>query len=315
MTNKITLILFLTMVFIGSLKAQNPPTIEIILTESGKQTTNYREAFKNLLAIETKTFEQFGKNGEVKEKKTVESNFLVYQSSKDAKVSSELRSVTKVDGKPVSDSVERSNRFFAELAKATTLKSELEKIQKEGNRYDKTIEVIGLTLYEAVILSDNLRPFFDFKLLSSENYQGNDVFVIGYTQTKKSPFISFNEDNKNSKDLTLNFELDLPKSLRKTDAFLNGKLWIDAKTYQIRREERILTIQTANPINIMESTFEYQPSNFEIFVTKQISVLVNKLKEKDKKYIVTKETKVSFDYSEFKKSETDVKIIDDTVKQ
>ena len=312
---KFTLMLFLMMVFVGSLKAQNSPTIDIILTESTKQTTNYQEAFKNLLAIETKTFEQFGKNGEVKEKKTVESNFLVYQSSKDEKISSELRSVAKVDGKPVSDSVERSNRFFAELAKTTTLKSELEKIQKEGNRYDKTIEVTGLTLYEAVILSDNLRPFFDFKLLSSENYQGNEVFVISYSQTKKSPFISFNEDNKGANDLTLNFELDLPNSLRKTDAFLNGKLWIDAKTYQIRREERILTVQTENPVNIMESTFEYQPSNYEILVPKQISVLVNKIKEKDKKYLVTKETKVSFDYSEFKKSDTDVKIIDDTVKQ
>ena len=215
----------------------------------------------------------------------------------------------------MSDSVERSNRFFAELAKTTTLKSELEKIQKEGNRYDKTIEVIGLTLYEAVILSDNLRPYFDFKLLSSENYQGNDVFVISYSQTKKSPFISFNEDNKNSKDLTLNFQIDLPKSLRNTEAFLNGKFWIDAKTYQIRREERILTIQTANPINIMESTFEYQPSNYEILVPKQISVLVNKIKEKDKKYLVTKDSKVNFDYSEFKKSDTDVKILDDTAKQ
>ena len=246
MTNKITFILFLIVFNATNLWAQTPqtlpaPTIETVLTEAAKQTANYQEAFKNLLAVETKTFEQFGKNDEVKEKKTVESNFLVYQSSKDAKVSSELRSVTKVDGKPVSDSVERSNRFFAELAKTTTLKSELEKIQKEGNRYDKTIEVTGLTLYEAVILSDNLRPFFDFKLLSSENYQGNDVFVISYSQTKKSPFISFNEDNKNSKDLTLNFELDLPKSLRNSDAFLNGKLWIDAKTYQIRREERVLT--------------------------------------------------------------------------
>src|SRR5262245_6887801 len=97
--------------------------LETILTEARKQTVNYQETFKNLLAIETKTFEEYGKDGEVKYQNVVESNFLVYQSSKDRKISSELRNVIKVDGKLVPNSKERSERLFAELQKTSTLKS------------------------------------------------------------------------------------------------------------------------------------------------------------------------------------------------
>ena len=310
----------LILVLIGTayLYAQKQPaaSIETILTEAEKQTANYQEAFKNLLAIETKTFEEYGKDGEVKNQSVVESNFLVYQSSKNAKISSELRSVIKVDGKPVPDSAERSNRFFEELQKTTTLRSELEKIQKEGNRYDKTLIVDGVTLYEGLVLSDSLRPVFDFKLLGTESYDGHDVYVVSYLQTKKSPFISLNEKSKGSdnvsNNLVLDFDFDLPKSLKNADAFLNGKLWIDTQTFQIRREERFLTVNTENPVVILETVLEYQPSSFEILVPKRISLLNNQIRSKDDKNMVTKDIKVDFEYSEFKKSETDVKILDDT---
>ncbi|HEX8638236.1 MAG TPA: hypothetical protein VF692_09250, partial [Pyrinomonadaceae bacterium] len=57
-----------------------PPSLETILSESQKQSEAYRESFRNLLAEETKTFEEFDKNGALNEKTTVKSNFLVYQS-------------------------------------------------------------------------------------------------------------------------------------------------------------------------------------------------------------------------------------------
>ena len=41
------------------------PNLETILTEAQKQSEAYRESFRNLLAEETKTFEEFGKNGDV----------------------------------------------------------------------------------------------------------------------------------------------------------------------------------------------------------------------------------------------------------
>lgn len=290
-----------------------PLPLETILSEAEKQTANYQETFKNLLADETKTFQDFDKNGELKEQSVVESNFLVYQSAKDKNLSSELRNVTKVDGKLIPGGQEKSDAFFAELQKTSTLEKELEKIQNEGSKYDKTLEISGLTLSEAVVLSENLRPFFDFKLLGSESFQGNDVYVVSYQQTRKSPFISINGKGANSSELSLNlFNFNLPKSLKNADTFLRGKLWIDAKTFQVWREERELTIQGANPIVILETIFEYQPSDYGILVPKQISLLANQIKrEKENQYTTVKDTKVDFTYSRFKKSDVEVKILDD----
>ena len=97
-------------------------------------------------------------------KRTVESNFFVYQSSKDGKTSSELRNVIKVDDELVPDSQARADRFLGELQKTKTVEKELEKIQDESLRYDKNFIISGLTLYQAIPLVENMRPYFDFKL-------------------------------------------------------------------------------------------------------------------------------------------------------
>lgn len=288
------------------------PTIETILTEAEKQTQTYRETFKDLLASETKTFEHYDKNGDLQQQTVVESDFLVYQSPKAQSVA-ELRNVVRVDGKPIPDSQKRSERFFAELAKQTTFERELEKIEKEGSRYDKTLDISGLTLFEGGVLSAKLQPFFDFKLLGTENHDGNDVFVVAYRQTKKSPYVSINAKDSEASDASFDFKFDLPGQLKNADAFLNGKFWIDAKTYQIRREERTLTVQNASPIVVMETTFDYQPSDYEILVPKKITLVANAVRRdsKDEPYTAEKDAKVNFEYSKFRKTNVDVKILDD----
>ncbi len=288
-------------------------SLETIINEAEKQTVNYREAFKNLLAVETKTFEKYNKNGEMKDQKVVESNFFVYESPKDATVSSELRNVTKVDGKPVPDSQARADRFLAELQKTNTIEKELEKIQSEGSRYDKTLEITGLTLFEGFVLYDVLRPFFEFKLLGSDNYQGNEVYVVSYQQTKKSPSITINEKEPKTKAFKANFDASLPGLLKKSDAFLRGKLLIDKRTFQIRREERELTVQNANPLVVFETIYDYQSSDFGILVPKQISFTENSIKKtsNDNQFSAAKNAKITFDYSQFRKSDSDVKILDD----
>jgi hypothetical protein len=295
----------------GLPRQQNVLPVGMILTGADKQRQNYREEFKNLLAEEKKTFETYDKNGALKKQTIVESTLLVYQSPKDKTISSELRNVLRVDGKTLPDSQQRSEELFAELGKTSTIERELEKIQSEGSRYDKTLEITGLTVSEAVVLSDNLRPYFDFKLAGNENYQGNDVYVVSYQQTKKSPNILVNGDSKSLNGPGFNFKLSVPGSLKKEDAFLRGKLWIDAKTLQIWREERELTVGTSNPVVLLATTLEYQPSDYGILVPKQISVLSNDIKKDSNQYMAVKDTRVNFDYSKFRKTETDVKILDD----
>ena len=329
MIRKISYVAMTTVLFVAPIFAQTPtpsptalpqvsPTpvaasLETILTEAEKQTANYRETFKDLLAIEKKTFEKYGKTGDLKDETVIESNFFVYQSSKDEKTSSELRNVIKVDEKLVPDSQARADRFLAELQKTTTVERELEKIQDEGLRYDKTVEISGLTLYEAIALLKNLRPVFDFKLLGRENYQGREVYVVSYQQTKRSPFITVNERKSKEDGIKVDFDVSLPGSLKKTDTFLRGKLWIDAETFQLWREERQLAVQTATPIVVQETIFEYQPSEYGILVPKKIMFTENSLKkaDRDNEFTASKNTQVNFDYSKFRKTNVEVQIVDE----
>lgn len=289
-----------------------PPTLETILTEAEKQVANYQEAFKNLIAVETKTTETYNDGGEVKKTNTVESNFLVYQSGKNDKVTSELRNVTKVDGKLIPDSKAKSDQFFAELQKTTTVEAELEKIEKETSRYDKTVETSGLTLNEGIILAGNLRPYFDFQLTGAENYQGSQVYVVSYQQTKKSPYVTLNSKDAGSSEPSLDFRFELPKALKNSDPLLRGKLWIDANNFQLRREDRELTVvEAGNPLVVLSNIFEYQPSEYEIMVPKQISLVTNVIRNDDGGFVAEKDSKVTFDYSKFRKSNVEVIILDD----
>lgn len=218
--NRLIFVAFVILLFgFQPISAQNTIPIETILLEAQKQTEFYRTSFRDLLATETKTFEEFNNKGVSNKKTVVKSNFLVYQSGKDAKQVAELRNVFEVNGKIIPNGSERAEQFLAELAKSSTLENELKKIQSESSKYDKTWEIYGLTLNEAIVLAPNLRPFFDFKLIGSEIYQGNEVFVISYQQTKKSPYININSKKPKSNETSLNFGFDLPSSLNKTNIF------------------------------------------------------------------------------------------------
>ena len=285
-----------------------------ILQNANLQTQKYEAEFKNLLAAETKTFETFDREGNVKKRTVIESNFIVLQSEKNTNgsVTAEYRSVTKVDGKEVGDVEKRNADLFEQIAKAKSVKEELERIQKESSRYDKNIEISGFTLLQAPVLDDVLRPFFEFSMLDREVIGGREVFVVSYRQTKQSPNILINQKNFNNQGLILSFEADLPDSFKKSDVFLRGKLWIDAETFQIWREERELTAaKDSNNFVLQRSDFEYQPSDFGILVPKQISLVQNKVKKTDGKFTETKNLKVSFTYSRFRKSNVDVQILDD----
>lgn len=294
--------------------APSPANLDTILNGAEKQVINYQQTFKDLLAVETKTFEEFDKNGELDERTVVESNFFVYQSSKDTDSSSELRNIIKVNDKLIPDSQERANKFLAELEKVKTAEKELEKIQEESQRYDKTIEVYGFTLYEGIVLANNMRPYFDYKLVSTEDFSGRAVYVVSYQQTRKSPYITVNEKpSAEKKSRSADFDVSLPDDLKKADKFLRGKLWIDAETFQLWRDESQLVVQTAAPLVVQETIFEYAPSEFGILVPKKITFLDNKIKKisKTENFEAKKNARIVFDYSKFKKTNVDVQIIDE----
>ncbi len=288
-----------------------PPSLNTILDEAAAQALRYRETFRDLLAVETKTFDEFDKNGEIDDTKTIESNFFVYHSSKNGQ-SAELRNVFRVDGKPVSDTQERADRFLSELQKAKTAEKELEKIADESLRFDKSVIIYGLTLFEAIVLAENLRPFFDFSLAGEENFKGRNVYVVNYKQNRKSPYITINEKKSEEKAFSADFDLNLPGSLKKAEKFLQGKLWIDAENFQLLREEREVVVNAGAPLVAQKAVFEYEPSEYEIYVPRRITFTDYDFKKDGKNsYSTRKASQVTFDYSEFKKTDVEIEILDD----
>ena len=307
----LSLSVFCTVAAFAQAAVSPSPEVASIVREAAKQRENYRESFKNLIAVETKTSTKFDKSGAAGKSNVVESDFLVYQSSKDQNSIAELRNVTKVDGKTLPDSQKRSDELFAELKKTATKKKELERIQAEGSRYDKNFEISGVTISEAVTLAPKLQSAFDFTLDGTENIDNKQVYVVSYRQTKPNSLITLNSKNGGNNDEGVEFSLDLPGAFKKKDAFLRGKLYIDAQTYRIRREIREVFVQPENPLVLLTTIFEYQPSDYEIYVPKKIVMTFNNFKKKDKNYAAFKDFETAFDYSKFRKTETDVKILDD----
>jgi hypothetical protein len=288
--------------------APTPVTLEMILTEAERQTQNYRQAFNSLLAEETKTFEEYGKNGEAKKRRTVESNFLVYQSTRNENLIIEYRNVVKVDGKSVGDSAKRAEDFFENVLKSTTAETELEKILVESTRYDKTLDISGFTLNQSPILAAHIRPALDFRLSGQETLNGRKVYAITYLQKAKSPYLLFNERPANTDKLYINYEVELPKQIKDPNALLRGKLWIDAETFEIWREEREQTIQIdGSPTVVFRTEFEYQKNEPGFVTPKKITLTYYELKRKDEQYMTVKDTVATFEYTKFTKSDVEVK--------
>lgn len=285
--------------------------METILKKANEQTVAYSDSFKDLIATETKTFEVYKKDGAIDKRNVIESNFLVYQSQRDDSAISEFRNVEKVDGKLVSEKDKTPAEFFSEIQKTGSLEKELEKVRKESLRYDKTLEIQGLTLLQAPVLASHIRPFFDFEMVGSGTIDGREVYVISYRQKQKSPYILINEKGKTS-ELSLNYDLNLPGSIKKSDVFLSGKLLIDAENFQLWGEERTLSATSENPVVLMKTTLKYQPSEYGFLVPKEISLVqFNAKNYKKNPSAEVKDIQVSFDYSKFTKTKVEVELLDD----
>jgi len=287
----------------------SPANLETVLTEAEKQTVSYRESFSNLLAEEKKVFEKYDKKGKLNDTRVVESNFLVYQSPKNTNFISEYRNVTKVDGKTVGDNEKRAEDFFERVLKSTTADKELERVKDENSRYDKNLVINGITLNQAVVLATHIRPAFDFKIVGREQIEGREMFVVTYQQKSKSPYILVNEERGADK-LYLGFEVDTPDSVKELNALLRGQLWINTETFEVWRERRELTVQpngAATPFVIIETDFAFQKSDNIGITPKKIVLTDYALKKKNNELSVLKETRATFEYTKFSRSDVNVK--------
>lgn len=296
-------------IFSGIGQAQTPQIpIEGIVNNASQQATNYSEAFKNLLAEEVKVFETFDKNGKSKVKRTVGSTFIVYGLQNADGQIVEFRNVTTVDGKPVGGTDNRAQSFFERIAAARNSLKERQQLADESLRYDYEIRINGLTLFQAVPLTEQVRPALEFKRLPDEMIDGRNIIILAYKQVKPSRTIRIStENNNNSAEAAMEFDLDLKIVPAGTER-LQGTFWIDAETFQTRREIRELTAQPENfpmPVVISKTEFNFADSLFDILTP--ATIVYTDYNLDTKKRVSVPDLRVTFTYSKFSRADVEVK--------
>lgn len=280
------------------------PIAEIV-RRADDQAEIYRNQFQNLISRETKFFEIFDKNGQVKKRRTVTSIFLVYQPVK-SQALVEFRNVLAVDGKKIADSEKRAQNFFEEVINAQSSEKELQKLQDESSRYDLEYSVNGMTLFQAPLLADNFQPYFEYTLAGSEIIEGRDTIVLTYNQKRASPDIIIGNSAPRSEGrLTLQNEVSMTGELNPR---MKGKFWLDPTTMQVRREIRQLTLQPAGfsaPVIYYETEFNYGPSEFQLLTPTRITHIQYDINKKERSS--RKAGKIVFEYEKFTKPDVEVK--------
>lgn len=282
------------------------PTKEQILDAVDAQAKTYVETFKNLLADETKSFELYGKNGEVKKKRVVVSSFLVFPLMKAEGQSVEFRNVTSVDGKKIGDSDQRASDLIAKLASADTSETEINKLRDESSRHDLDIAISGMTLFQAIAFDKGLRDMFDFEIRPTS--PGAATLTIDYRQVRDSPDITINANAaRPAGRVGLNYDIDMDKEVPLA-ARLSGSAVVDAATYRLIRETRNVTIQpegSTAPLTVVEDQLEYQDGPFGIFTPKRITHTQYLIRMKEMR--AEKQAKITFEYGNFTRPGVDVK--------
>lgn len=253
------LLVALSLLVPGSSFGQQPAPPAELISRAAARMAEYKERFKDLIAEETQRIEEYGPEG-LKRRREVISDLIIYQSQLDSSAAAEYRNVRLVDGKPVAGRDRRVEQLFGRVAKADSIKKELERIARESKRYDLNYSVYNYTLDQGLPLHENLRPSFRFTVTGSEQIDGHDVIVVRYEQVSQNP--------------DLNIQLSsLPQRLKGAEPLFRGRLWLDRETAQLRREERELTIRHASlptPLTFMKFEFSYVDSRFEILTPARI---------------------------------------------
>lgn len=282
----------------GAAFAQQPaqPGVESaelteLIRRAGIGMNEYKAGFKDLSAEEEQKVEEYDDQGNLKKQRRIASDLIVYQSQLDPSKTVEYRDVKSVDGVAIKKREARLVSLLTKSAKADSVNKELERINRESRRYDLNYSFYGMTLNQGLPLVENVRQSFQFKLAGREQVNGHDAIVIEYQQVANNPDI----------DMKLS---SLPSKLKGAGTRYHGRLWLDARTAQIRREVREMTMEhplLSRPLLLMKYDLDYADSRFG-FLTPQkivISTYNNGRTGADKQPELLLGGKVTFEYGAF----------------
>lgn len=237
-----------------------PAEVEELIRRARLSVSEYKARFKDLTADEEQKVEEYDAEGKLKRQRRIVSDLIIYQSQLDASQAVEYRYVREVDGKAVAKREERLVKLFKGLTKAESVKKELERISRESKRYDDRYSMYGLTLNQGQPLDESVRAALQFTAAGREQVNGREVIVLRYQQVAPHP------------ELSVEFH-SMPPALKGVEPVYRGRLWLDAETAQIWREEREVTLRHSSfnrPLVYWRFEFEYVGSSFGILTPRRI---------------------------------------------
>lgn len=233
--------------------------LEELIRRARLGVSEYKAKFKDLTADEEQKVEEYDGEGQLKRRRRIVSELVIYQSHLDTSLTVEYRNVREVDGAAVAKREEKLVTLFNRLAKADSVKKELDRVNRESRRYDHRYSMYGLTLNQGELLEEGVRAAFQYAIAGRERVTGREVIVLRYQQVAQSPQLSF--------------KFSLPAALKGAEPLYRGRLWLDAETAQIWREEREVTLRHdswSRPLILWKFEFEYVGSNFGILTPQRI---------------------------------------------
>src|SRR5215470_81708 len=114
-----------------STAAPSSAEIDAVITGVVNAAKEYEKVFRNLVADETRLVEVFDQSGQVKKRREIASDLVVYPSSRDAAETAEYRDVRSVDGKAVEKRSKRALDVLTRASQSTSIKKELDLINRE----------------------------------------------------------------------------------------------------------------------------------------------------------------------------------------
>lgn len=275
----------------------NPAELEELLRRARLGVSEYKARFKDLTADEEQTAEEYDGEGKLKRRRRIVSDLIVYQSQLDTSLAAEYRNVREVDGVVVKKREERVVNLFKRLGKADSVKKELDRISRENQRYDLRHTQSGLTLHQGELLDEKVRAVIQFAVAGREQVNGREVIVLQYQQVAQSPHLSVQFNS-------------LPPALKGAETLYRGRLWLDAGTAQIWREEREITLRHSSfsrPLVLWRFEFEYVGSSFGILTPRRIvwSAYGRGRTGADKQPELLLTGKVVFEYGGFRRFDVD----------
>ena len=245
----------------ASFGQQSESELNDLIRRAGLGVREYQLKFKDLTAEEERKIEEYDQQGKLEKQRRISADLVIYQSQLDPTQMVEYRDVKAVDGVAIKQRESRLTNVLNKSAKAESVKKELDRINRESNRYDFSFKFYGHTLYQGQSLGETVRDAFKFTAAGREQIDGHDVMVVDYQQVSQTP--------------DLKFQLSLPAPLKDSVPLYRGRFWLDANTAQIRREVRELTLQPPSvdhPLVFVRYEFDYADSRFGFLTPKRIAI-------------------------------------------